>query len=257
MNVTSSMYSHSNGAPIDTTTEYSSFIIVRDDCTGFVIGTKGATVKNIAKTTRTWIRIQPPNENSIGMPWFLIKGRSAEAVATAHHYIKTIATEALVRISESEALVKNSQSQDEQNIAEYWDATETDIGFCDSMIDLTKKEQRNYYGTDDIEQCYEIDAALTDFVSKYLERTVIDEVIIHLSLLSKDEFESIINLSNYNYMYNLKRLAYATDEEPWNFKYDLDGNGIPYIPLPKYTDEQREDMRVKIGIELVHFSSCY
>lgn len=160
------MYSHSNGAPIDTTTQFSSFIIVRDDCTGFVIGTKGATVKNIAKTTRTWIRIQPANEYSLGMPWFLIKGRSAEAVATAHHYIKTIATEALVRITESEALVKNSQSQDEQNIAEYWDATEKDMGFCDCMIDLTKKEQRNYYGTDDIGQCYEIDAALTDFEEK-------------------------------------------------------------------------------------------
>jgi hypothetical protein len=92
----STMSRNSNGAPI-ASTEFSSYFIVHQDHAGFVIGAGGSTVKDIAAKTNTWIHIQPVNEFSFGHPWFLIKGRSEDGVATAHRYIMTISNEAEIR----------------------------------------------------------------------------------------------------------------------------------------------------------------
>ena len=88
------MNTNKNGAPIGTTTQYTSFFVIHPDHSGFVIGKGGATVKKIGRDTRSYVAIQQPNSFSNGMPWFLIKGDVESNVVTAYHRIRTIAQEA-------------------------------------------------------------------------------------------------------------------------------------------------------------------
>ena len=46
--------------------EFSTFMIAHPDHVGFIIGSGGHKVMQIAKQTETWIRIQDPNEWSNG-----------------------------------------------------------------------------------------------------------------------------------------------------------------------------------------------
>jgi hypothetical protein len=157
------MSCHSNGAPI-ATTEFSSYIIVHQDHAGFVIG---AIVKDIAAKTNTWIRIQPVNEWSFGNPWFLIKGRNEQAVATAHHYISTISEEAERRNpkwSTPLQLQMELEEDDIANIDEFYSTTE---------MDNTMNE---YVNCPD----HEFNAALTDFECKDLDERIAAETTYQL-----------------------------------------------------------------------------
>ena len=80
-----------------TVTQFQSWIGVHPDHVGFVIGSKGATVKKIANDTKCWIRIQEPNQFS-NFPWFLVKGDLEANVCEAYHRIFTIANEAERRL---------------------------------------------------------------------------------------------------------------------------------------------------------------
>jgi hypothetical protein len=153
------MSCHSNGAPI-ATTEFSSYIIVHQDHAGFVIG---AIVKDIAAKTNTWIRIQPVNEWSLGHPWFLIKGRNEQAVATAHHYILTISNEAEIcnpRLSE------HLTDEDLDNIDEFYATlryTFEELELWNEYI-IAKENEMDRVST--------FNAMLTDFEIKIADREI-------------------------------------------------------------------------------------
>ena len=85
------------GVPFTTVTQFQSWLGVHPDHVGFVIGSKGATVKKIANDTKCWIRIQEPNQFS-NFPWFLVKGDLESNVCEAYHRLQTIANEAEKRL---------------------------------------------------------------------------------------------------------------------------------------------------------------
>jgi hypothetical protein len=130
------MSRHSNGAPVASTAEFSSYAIVHRDHAGFVIGAGGATVKDIAAKTNTWIHIQPVNEFSFGHPWFLIKGRSEDGVAKAHHYIMTISNEAEIRNP------RWSVTQQMDNIPDSHHCGDTNVGYDNDEPTMTIDEYR-------------------------------------------------------------------------------------------------------------------
>jgi len=152
------MFTTTTGAPIASTAEFSSYVIVHQDHAGFVIGSGGATIQDIAKKTNTWIHIQPVNEWSFGHPWFLIKGRSEDVVAKAHHYILTISNEAESRNPKwSVPLQMELESDDLAHIDEFYSTADTE--------NLIAKE---------FENCpdHEFNAALTDFECKDLDARI-------------------------------------------------------------------------------------
>jgi hypothetical protein len=155
------MTRHSNGASVAKIAEFSSYFIVHKDHTGFVIGSGGATVKDIAAKTNTWIRIQPVNEWSFGHPWFLIKGRSEDVVAKAHHYIMTISNEAEQRHPRWSIEPKENQfeltDEDQYRINEYY-----------RYSDIKKI-------LEEIEDCHEFNATLTNFECTDLEKRLYNE----------------------------------------------------------------------------------
>jgi hypothetical protein len=157
------MSRHSNGAPIASTAEFSSYAIVHRDHTGFVIGAGGATVKDIAAKTNTWIRIQPANEWSFSHPWFLIKGRSEDVVAKAHIYIMTISNEAESR---NPRWSEHLTYEDLDNIGEFYDTlryTFEELELWNEYIIATENE---------MDRVSTFNAALTDFEIKIYDREI-------------------------------------------------------------------------------------
>jgi hypothetical protein len=177
--------------------EYQSYVIVHKDHTGFVIGARGATVKQIGKSSRTWVHVMPANEFTHGHPWFIIKGRTQENVATAHHYITTIGSEAQRRLPR--AIINTTPNaadgggswvgkQDRINIAEYWAMTDNAAQWY-GLPDYKETFLRvnGAYMTDDD---YEHDAALT-----------------HFQVTSDDEYF----MNEYNAMFPAKRVRFSLD----------------------------------------------
>ena len=165
------MSRHSNGAPVASTAEFSSYAIVHRDHAGFVIGSSGATVKDIAAKTNTWIHIQPVNEFSFGHPWFLIKGRSEDGVAKAHHYIMTISNEAESR---NPRWSMHLTVEDLKNIDEFYDAADKtfeNVELWEEYIIATHKE------TDRVST---FNAMLTDFECKDLDARIDEETSVFL-----------------------------------------------------------------------------
>jgi hypothetical protein len=177
------------------TMEYQSFVIVHKDHTGFVIGARGATVKQIGKSSRTWVHVMPANEFTYGHPWFIIKGRSQENVATAHHYITTIGSEAQRRLPR--AIINTTPNaadgggswvgtQDRINMAEYWAMTDTAAQwYAIPEYEETFLRVNGGYMTEDD---YEHDAALT-----------------HFQVTSDDEYF----MNEYNAMFPEKRVRFT------------------------------------------------
>jgi hypothetical protein len=157
----------SNGVPVATSAEYSSYVIVHRDHAGFVIGAGGVTVKDIAVKTNTWIRIQPVNEFSFGHPWFLIKGRTEDVVAKAHHYITSMSFEAErrhPRWSIAEVVEPHQvelTADDISNIDDYYNTLNPD------MVSIGMKNTLA-----SIEDTHEFNAILTDFECKDLDARI-------------------------------------------------------------------------------------
>lgn len=83
-----------HGSPFMVIPQFQSWFGVHPDHVGFVIGSKGATVKKIANDCKCYIKIQDPNAFSGGFPWFIIKGSTEANVCEAYHRLRTIANEA-------------------------------------------------------------------------------------------------------------------------------------------------------------------
>ena len=83
-----------HGAPFMVVPQFQSWFAVHPDHVGFVIGSKGATVKKIATDCQCYVKIQDPNTFSGGFPWFIIKGSTEANVCEAYHRLRTIANEA-------------------------------------------------------------------------------------------------------------------------------------------------------------------
>ena len=99
-------------------TQFQSWIGVHPDHVGFVIGSKGATVKKIANDTKCWIRIQEPNQFS-NFPWFLVKGDLEANVCEAYHRLQTIANEAekrLPRFQQNTSEIPKSRPRTKLNV---------------------------------------------------------------------------------------------------------------------------------------------
>ena len=87
-----------HGSPFVVIPQFQSWFGVHHDHVGFVIGSKGATVKKIATDCKCYIKIQDPNSLSRGFPWFIIKGSTEANVCEAYHRLRTIANEAEQRM---------------------------------------------------------------------------------------------------------------------------------------------------------------
>ena len=87
-----------HGAPFVPVTQFQSWICVHPDHVGFVIGSRGATVKKIATDCKCYVKIQEANPFSNGFPWFIIKGSTDVDVCEAYHRLRTIANEAEHRL---------------------------------------------------------------------------------------------------------------------------------------------------------------
>ena len=83
-----------HGAPFVVVPQFQSWFAVHPDHVGFVICSKGATVKKIASDCKCYVKIQDPNSFSGGFPWFIIKGSTEANVCEAYHRLRTIANEA-------------------------------------------------------------------------------------------------------------------------------------------------------------------
>lgn len=83
-----------HGSPFVVIPQFQSWFSVHPNHVGFVIGSKGATVKKIATDCKCYIKIQDGNSFSGGFPWFIIKGSTEANVCEAHHRLRTIANEA-------------------------------------------------------------------------------------------------------------------------------------------------------------------
>lgn len=83
-----------HGVSFMTVTQFQTWFGVHPDHVGFVIGSKGATIKKISRDCKCFIKIQDPNKFSGGFPWFLIKGSTEANVCEAMHRLRTIANEA-------------------------------------------------------------------------------------------------------------------------------------------------------------------
>lgn len=162
-----------DGIPIITQQEYSSYFIVHRDHAGFLIGANGATIKNIAHTTNTWIHIQPPNEWSFGHPWFIIKGRSVDVVSAAYHYIAAVANEAEFRNPRwySETLAEELSSEDIANIDEFYNAIDAETEWTEHIM-WKELIIANEIETDRVST---FNATLTDFEFKDLEKRLYKE----------------------------------------------------------------------------------
>jgi hypothetical protein len=232
----------SNGyMPTTFTTEYQSGVIVHHDHTGFVIGSRGATVKQIGRSSHTWVHVMPGNEFSRGHPWFIIKGANLESVSTAHHYITTIAMEAQNRLPRTMSpLIPLAMgpdgggcaltANDRDNIAAYWQETDD---FAVSM-----PEPSNFLSEDD----YMFDAMLTDFECNNAWTENFIDQLCFIKSLDNDEMDSLLRISDKTWHYNVGRLARANDDEPWDFDFELTEHGIPYTPKPKYTNADRNQL---------------
>jgi len=83
-----------HGVAFTTVTQFQTWFGVHPDHVGFVIGSKGATIKKISRDCKCFIKIQDPNKFSGGFPWFIIKGSTEANVCEAMHRLRTIANEA-------------------------------------------------------------------------------------------------------------------------------------------------------------------
>ena len=98
-----------HGVTFTTVTQFQTWFAVHPDHVGFVIGSKGATIKKISKDCKCFIKIQDPNTFSDGFPWFLIKGTTSANICEASHRLRTIANEADRRLPRM-AQFRSSQS---------------------------------------------------------------------------------------------------------------------------------------------------
>lgn len=98
-----------HGVSFTTVTQFQTWFGVHPDHVGFVIGSKGATIKKISRDCKCFIKIQDPNSFSGGLPWFLIKGSTQENICEAMHRLRTIANEADRRLPRM-ANLRSSQS---------------------------------------------------------------------------------------------------------------------------------------------------
>ena len=102
-----------NGIPFCVMPEFQTWLAIHPDHIGFVIGSKGQTVKKIAYDCNCYIRIQDPNPFSGGMPWFMIRGSNDLDICEAYHRLCTIANEAnrrLCRIGVKQCVNTSSSS---------------------------------------------------------------------------------------------------------------------------------------------------
>ena len=208
--------------PTTYTIEYQSFVIVHHDHTGFVIGSRGATVKQIGRSSRTWVHVMPGNEFSSGHPWFIIKGKNLESVSTAHHYITTIAMEAQNRLPRTMSpLIPLATgpdgggceltTNDRENIAAYWKETD------DFATNTTEPPQT--LSEDD----YMFDAMLTDFQIKDILATNCHDMLSFMESMSTDELDSLLRISS----------------KPWHFRGYECATSENDIEYPKYSHEDR------------------
>jgi len=161
---------HRTGAPLTLGEVISSFVVVHEDHAGFVIGHNGATVKHIGSKTNTWIHVQPPNEFSMGHPWFVIKGGTQDDVAAAYHQMRMVLQDAEMKMPRwSVGLTMTSEDYD------HYEAY------------LSEPIQKAERLLNQMDECYEFDAALTDFAFKDTETWALNEEITFFESMSKCE----------------------------------------------------------------------
>ena len=170
---------HRTGAPLALGEVISSFVVVHEDHAGFVIGYNGATVKHIGSKTNTWIHVQPPNEFSMGHPWFVIKGGTQDDVAAAYHQMRGVLQEAEMKMPRwSVGITMTSEDYDR----------------CEAYLsDPIKEEERL---CDQIHDCYEFNAALTDFAFKDTETWALNEEIAFFESMSDDTIVAFYETHN-------------------------------------------------------------
>jgi hypothetical protein len=197
----STMTFHANGSPIAKSAEYSTYVVVHEDHCGLVIGKAGRTVQHIALQTNTWIRIQPANEWSFGHPWFIIKGRDEDDVATARHYIINISKEAERRHPTMDVFVKPQlealTDEDLDNIDEFYDTLD------DTFENLHLWEEYIIANEIETDRVSTFNAALTDF-----ERKIYDSEMLHAVIAENRyymQMVAIIEDRNQRHLHNLQQ----------------------------------------------------
>ena len=103
-------------APINDVAKDYAFGPVKSDHVPFIIGKKGATIRNIIAISGAFVKVQKPDaDNGRPEPWFLVRGQSHQ-VGVAMDMLNNIRSEAVARSVESEA-------------KEAFEVAEEDVGF--------------------------------------------------------------------------------------------------------------------------------
>ena len=163
------MFFHRTGAPLVIGQVISSFVIVHEDHVAFVIGRNGSTIKSIGQKTTTRIHVQSPNEFSMGHPWFTIKGGTQDDVATAYHQMRLVLQEA-ERLAPRWSVGLTMTSEDYDRYEAY-------------LSEPIQEEERLL---NQMNECYEFDAALTDFAFKDTETWALNEEIAFFENMSNN-----------------------------------------------------------------------